>query len=178
MITLFRGRHADVPTPRPVTAVHTYTLPGHPAGGVLAVLTGARADREVAVRAGRFAARTGRKLTVAIAFASTGFSLNALLHLGRYRRLARQADAVLAAHREALAPAETYRSVVTVLPARTNPYHRLPARSLKRLADRAGATTALTSVPLHPPGRHFTLADELPDAPPHTTDPPPPPLAS
>lgn len=43
------------------------------------------------------AARTGRNLTAAIAFRSTGFSINALLHRARHRRLARPADAVLAA---------------------------------------------------------------------------------
>ncbi|WP_406728320.1 hypothetical protein WJ438_32055 [Streptomyces sp. GD-15H] len=175
MITLTRGRHPHTPLAALRTAtVHTYTLPGHPAGGVLAVLTGTRTDRDVAAHAGQFAARTGQKLTAAVAFRSTGLSINALLHLARHRRIVRRADAVLAAHTEALTAAGHYRSALVLLPARTNPYHRLPARTLKRLAARTGAATVITSVPLHPPGRHFAPADERSDAPPRTADPPAP----
>ncbi|MGW3248913.1 hypothetical protein [Streptomyces sp. NPDC001070] len=157
MSTLSPGRHVHAPpaAPRPAP-VHVYTLPGRPAGRVLAVLTGARADSDVAAHAGQLAARTGQKITAAVAFRSTGFSINALLHLARHRRLNHQADAVLAAHTGALTAAGHYQSAVVVLPARTNPYHRLPARTLARLAARTGAATVLTSVPIHPPGPHLT----------------------
>ncbi|MFI9150566.1 hypothetical protein [Streptomyces sp. NPDC053367] len=157
MNTLTPGRHVHAPPAAPSTvAARTYTLPGRPAGRVLAVLTGARADQDVARHAGQLAARTGQKITAAVAFRSTGFSINALLHLARQRRLHRQADAVLATHSDALTAAGHYESAVVVLSARTNPYHRLPARTLARLAARTGAATVITSVPVHPPGPHLT----------------------
>ncbi|MFE1442680.1 hypothetical protein [Streptomyces sp. NPDC058739] len=109
MSTLSPGRHGHAPPAAPRTApVHVYTLPGRPTGRFLAVLTGARADSDVA------------------------------------------------AHADALTAAGHYGSAVVVLPARTNPYHRLSARTLARLAARTGAATVITSVPVHPPGPHLT----------------------
>ncbi|KUN79023.1 hypothetical protein AQJ66_29540 [Streptomyces bungoensis] len=153
--------------------MHAYTVTGRPsAGGVLAVLTGARADADVAACAGQLAARTGRKITAAVAFRSTGFSINALLHLARNCRLTHQADAVLALHADALIAAGHYRSTIAVLPARTNPYHRLPTRTSKRLAHRTGSATVITSVLLHPPGQRFTPDTAATAA--RTADPPAP----
>ncbi|MFD3959894.1 universal stress protein [Streptomyces parvus] len=148
------------PLPAPDThPVYVHTVTGRPAGGrILAVLTGSRADRDVAAHAGQLAARTGTKLTAAVVFRSTGFSINALLHLTRARRLTAQADAVLAPRTEALTAAGHYKTVTALLPARTNPYHRLPARTLRRLAHRTGTDTVITSVPIHPPGSHFTTS--------------------
>lgn len=73
MITLSFGRHANAPFAAPrTTAVYTYTVTGAPAGGgILVVLIGARADREVAAHAGR-SARTGAPLIAAVALRSTG----------------------------------------------------------------------------------------------------------
>ncbi|MGW2635631.1 hypothetical protein [Streptomyces sp. NPDC001348] len=93
MTTLSRRNIPAAPRTRFVAA---YTVTGRPsAGGVLAILTGARADADVAAYAGRPATCTGRKVTAAVAFRSTGTRINALLPLARNRRLTHQADAVL-----------------------------------------------------------------------------------
>ncbi|MBV7699812.1 hypothetical protein [Streptomyces sp. TRM70350] len=114
----------------------------------------------MAARAGQ-SARTGAALIAAVALRSTGFSINALLRLAHARRQARQADAVLAAHTGALTAAGPYQSVTVLLPARTNPH-------LKRFAARTGATTVVTSAPIHPPGEHVTPATNPRHSPPHT----------
>ncbi|MFD3961916.1 MULTISPECIES: hypothetical protein [Streptomyces] len=156
MITLSLDGQPPLPAPHP-HPVYVHAVTGRPAGGrILAVLTGSRADRDVAAHAGQLAARTGTKLTAAVALRSTGYSISALLHLVRARRLAAQADAVLAPRTEALTKAGHYQAVTVLLPARTNPYHRLPARTLRRLAHRTHTDTVITSVPIHPPGSHFT----------------------
>ena len=173
MITLSLDRHHPPLTTPSTKAVHVHTVTGRSeGGGVLAVLTGARADRDVAAHAGQLAARTGQELTAAIAFRSTGFSINALLHHARHRRLTHQADAVLAAHTAELTQAGHYQAVTVLLPSGTNPYHRLPARTLKRLAARTGAATVITPVPIHPPGGRFTPGTAT--TAPRTTDPPAP----
>ncbi|WP_420082821.1 hypothetical protein ACN6AT_37510 (plasmid) [Streptomyces sp. JL4002] len=156
MITLSLDGNPPLPAP-PTHPVYVHTVPGRPAGDrILAVLTGSRADRDVAAHAGELAARTGTKLTAAVVLRSTGFSINALLHPARARRLAYRADAVLAPRTEALTAAGHYKTVTVLLPARTNPHHRLPARTLLRLAHRAGTDTVITPIPIHPSGEHFT----------------------
>lgn len=95
--------------------------------------------------------------------------------LHRHRRLTHQAEAVLAPHTESLAAAGHYRNAIVVFPARTNPFHRLPARILARFAARIGATTVITSVPLHPPGQHFARAPDASGATSRTVDPSGPP---
>ncbi|MCF4136442.1 hypothetical protein L1856_05445 [Streptomyces sp. Tue 6430] len=171
MTTLSPSRR-NMPTAPRTSSVHAYTLTGRPsAGGVLAILTSARADADVAAYAGRLAASTGRKVTAAVAFRSTGFSVNALLHLARNRRLTHQGDAVLAPHTESLAAAGDYRSDIVLLPTRTNPSHRLPARALARFAARIGATTVITPVPLHPSGQYVTRVHDASGATSRTPDP-------
>ncbi|WP_028805773.1 hypothetical protein [Streptomyces sp. 142MFCol3.1] len=157
-MTTLSPHRRSTPALSRTSQVRAYTVTGQPpAGGVLAVLTGARADAYVAAYAGRLAARVGRKVTAAVAFRTTGFSINAVLHLAGRRRLAHQADAVLApTHTDALTAAGHYRSTIAVLSARTTPCHRLPARTLKWLATRTDTPTVITSVPRHPPGQHFT----------------------
>lgn len=166
----------STPVPPRTSPVHAYTIAGGPeGGGVLAILTGARADADVAAHAGRLAARTGRKVTAAVAFRSRGFCVNALLHIARHPRLTHQAEAVLAPHTESLAAAGHYRNASVLFPARTNPFHRLPARAPARFAARIGATTVITSVPLHPPGQYFARVHDASGATSRTADPSGPP---
>ncbi|MFE0512866.1 hypothetical protein [Streptomyces sp. NPDC058964] len=114
MTTLSPHRPVHPPRPAPVHACSAAGCPG--GGGVLAILTGARADADVAAHAGRLAARTGRKVTAAVAFRSNGFSVNALLHITRHRRLTHQAEAVLAP-----APDPSPQPVTTAMPSSCSP---------------------------------------------------------
>ncbi|MFI8432262.1 hypothetical protein ACIGJO_00700 [Streptomyces sp. NPDC079020] len=171
-MTTLSPHRRSTPAPPRTSPVHAYTVVGGPeGGGVLGILTGARADADVAAHAGRLAARTGRKVTAAVAFRSRGFSVNALLHIARHRRLTHQAEAVLAPHTESLAAAGHYRNASVLFPARTNLFHRLPARALARFAARIGATTVITSVPLHPPGQYFARVHDASRATSRTADP-------
>ncbi|MFJ5829534.1 hypothetical protein [Streptomyces sp. NPDC093089] len=157
MITLSLNGHPPVTTTPPT--VHVYNVTGSPAdGGILIVLTGARADRDAAAHAGRLAARTGRQLTAAVAVRSTGFSINALLHHARAQRFARQTSAVLAAPTGDLTAAGPYQSATLVLPQGANPYLSLPAGAVHRLARRTGATTVITPAPVHNAAGHLTPA--------------------
>ncbi|AGJ59510.1 MULTISPECIES: hypothetical protein [Streptomyces] len=89
-------------TPRPAHTspapeVHDYPFTLRGDGPVLALFTGSRADQAVAARAADHAARTGHPATFAAVVRSTGFSINALLHQARGRRIRAEADAILAA---------------------------------------------------------------------------------
>ncbi|MGW0753534.1 hypothetical protein [Streptomyces sp. NPDC002587] len=88
-------------TPRPAHTspapeVHDYPFTLRADGPVLALFTGSRADAAVAARAADHAARTGHPVTFAAVVRSTGFGINALLHLARGRRIHAEADAILA----------------------------------------------------------------------------------
>ncbi|MFJ3692343.1 MULTISPECIES: hypothetical protein [Streptomyces] len=99
-------------TPRPANTspaeVHDYPLTLCGEGPVLALFTGSSADAAVAARAAELAARTGHPVTAAAAVRSTGFSINALLHQVRERRIRIEADAILAA----VLPVMTHQSPV------------------------------------------------------------------
>lgn len=81
----------------PAPEVHDYPFTLRSDGDVLALFTGSRADQAVAARAADHATRTGHPVTTAAVVRSTGFSINALLHLARGRRIRTEADAVLVA---------------------------------------------------------------------------------
>lgn len=100
----------------------------------------------MAAQAAELAARTGHPVTAAAVVRSTGFSINALLHLARGGRIRAEADAILAAVLPVIARAGPARTLV--VPARINPYRTLPADLVERLAGRTGADIALSPVPL------------------------------
>ncbi|WP_438319585.1 hypothetical protein ACSHWO_36460 (plasmid) [Streptomyces sp. HUAS TT3] len=131
----------------PASEVHDYPFTLRSDGPVLALFTGSRADQAVAARAADHAARTGHPVTVAAVVRSTGFSIKALLHLARGRRIRTEADAILAVL-PVIARAGPVRTAILVVPARTNPYRTLPADLVERLAGRTGAAVALSPVPL------------------------------
>ncbi|MFE7804506.1 hypothetical protein ACFU51_07555 [Streptomyces sp. NPDC057430] len=145
------------PIPRPAAAtpatpeVHLYRFPDQAGTGVLALFTGSRADQAVAARAADLA-RSGHPVTAAAVIRSTGFSINALLHHARHRRIQTEADAILAAVLPAIARAGPVRTTTPlVVPARVNPYRTLPAGRVERAAERTGADTILSPVPLPRP---------------------------
>ncbi|OKJ18430.1 hypothetical protein AMK23_35330 [Streptomyces sp. CB02130] len=133
-------------SPAPEVHVYPFTLRGD--GPVLALFPGSRADEAVAARAADHAARTGHPVTAAAAVRSTGFSINALLHQARGRRIRAEADAILAAVLPVIARAGPVGAATLVVPARINPYQALPADRVERLAGRTGANVALSPVPL------------------------------
>ncbi|MDX3761794.1 MULTISPECIES: hypothetical protein [Streptomyces] len=140
-------------TPRPAATspareVHDYPFTLRSDGSVLALFTGSRADAAVATRAADHAARTGHQVTAAAVVRSTGFSINALLHLARGRRIRAEADAILAAVLPVIARAGPARTTTMVVPARTNPYQALPADRVERLVGHTGADVVLSPVPL------------------------------
>ncbi|MER6599739.1 hypothetical protein ACWDBC_08300 [Streptomyces parvus] len=128
------------------TEVHHYPFTLRGEGPVLALFTGSRADQAVASRAAELAARTGHPVTAAAAVRSTGFSINALLHLARGRRIRTEAEAILAAVLPVIARAGPARTTTLVVPARINPYRTLPAGLVERLTHRTGADIALSPV--------------------------------
>ncbi|WP_030223118.1 hypothetical protein [Streptomyces bikiniensis] len=139
-------------TPRPAhtspAEVHDYPFTLRGDGPVLALFTRSRADQAVAARAADHAARTGHPATFAAVVRSTGFSINALLHQARGRRIRAEADAILAAVLPVIARAGPVRTATLVVPARINPYQALPADRVERLAGRTGADVVLSPVPL------------------------------
>ncbi|MEU5458367.1 hypothetical protein ACH4NR_32500 [Streptomyces globisporus] len=157
----------------PAPEVHDYPFTLRSDGDVLALFTGSRADQAVAARAADHATRTGHPVTAAAVVRSTGFSINALLHLARGRRIRTEADAVLVAVLPVIARAGPVRTATLVVPARTNPYQALPADRVERLAGHTGPDVVLSPVPLtgytspstrernrftHPRSRSHTMA--------------------
>ncbi|KES08873.1 hypothetical protein BU52_02135 [Streptomyces toyocaensis] len=134
--------------------VHLHRFSSRADGSVLALFTGSRADQEVAARAADLA-RAGRPVVAAAVVRSTGFSINAVLHHARARRVQAEADAILAAVLPVVARAGPTRTGSLVVPARVNPYRALPVGRAERAAVRAGADVVLSPVPLTgrtPPG--------------------------
>ncbi|MFF9330998.1 hypothetical protein [Streptomyces albogriseolus] len=138
---------ADVRAP---AQAHLYRRSARPGAPVLALFTGSRADYAVAARAADLA-RGGHPVTAAAVVRSTGFSINALLHHARHRRVQADADAILATVLPAIARAGPVRTTALVVPARANPYRTLPAGRIERAARRLACDVILSPVPL--PGR-------------------------
>ncbi len=138
---------ADVRAP---AQAHLYRRSARPGAAVLALFTGSRADHAVAARAADLA-RGGHPVTAAAVVRSTGFSIDALLHHARHRRVQADADAILATVLPAIARAGPVRTTALVVPARANPYRTLPAGRIDRAARRLACDMILSPVPL--PGR-------------------------
>ncbi|MEW9515045.1 hypothetical protein [Streptomyces bacillaris] len=161
-MTTTQAPRPATPSPTPPQA-HVYYFSLHTRGDVLALFTGSRADQAVAAHAVELAAGTGRPVTAAAVMRSTGFSINALLHRVRSRRIRAESDAILAAVLPALARAGPVRTATLTVPARTNPHRTLPADQVERIARRTGTDTAVTPVPLtgytSPLARHLRRTD-------------------
>ncbi len=134
---------------------HLHRLSSRPGAAVLALFTGSRADHAVAARAADLA-RSGHPVTAAAVVRSTGFSLNALLHHARHRRIQADTDAILAAVLPALARAGPVRTTALAVPARINPYRALPAGRIERAARRLACDLILSPAPLPGRGPHPT----------------------
>ncbi|MFJ5712754.1 hypothetical protein [Streptomyces sp. NPDC093105] len=141
-------------TPRPAAVfpapaeAHVYHFSLHTSGHVLALFTGSRADHAVATRAAELAARTGHRVTAAAIVRSTGFSINALLHHARSRRIQAETRAILAPVLPLVARAGPIRTTTLVVSARINPYRALPADRVVHLAEHTGTEIAVSPVPL------------------------------
>ncbi len=135
------------PSPTP-PQVHAYRFPLRAGDSVLALFTGSCADQAVAARAADLATRIGHPITAAAVVRGTGFSINALLHHARGRRIQAETDAILAAVLPAIARVGSVRTTTLVVPARVNPSRALPADLVERLTHHTGTDLAISPVPL------------------------------
>ncbi|WP_420082567.1 hypothetical protein ACN6AT_36600 (plasmid) [Streptomyces sp. JL4002] len=159
-MTTTQAPRPALPAPHPEAHVYHFSLHD---GHVLALFTGSRADQTVAHHAADLATRTGHHITAAAVVRSTGFSINALLHHARSRRIQAETDAILAPVMPLLARAGPVQATTLVVPARTNPYRDLPADRVQHLAEHTGTETAVSPVPLTgytaPLARHLQRID-------------------
>ncbi|MGY5032938.1 hypothetical protein ACWC9U_18995 [Streptomyces sp. 900116325] len=152
-------QHLPPAAPSPAPDVHDYHFSLRSNGPVLALFNGSRADHAVAAHAAGLAARTGQPVTAAAVVRSTGFSINALLHHARGRRIQAETDAILAPVMPVIARAGPVRTTTLIVPARVNPYRALPSDRVERLAERTGTEVAVSPVPLT--GHISPIAREL-----------------
>jgi hypothetical protein len=153
---------------RPYTAYITGRTPG--SGPVLAVLTDGPTDMAVAAHAADLAARTGTLLIAAAAVHTTGFSLNALLHHARNRRV--QADSIAIVGRVTpilhSAGVAHMRSTL-LLPVGTDALRALPVAPVRQLVDRFSAVAVVTALPLRDPTGFLQPAERHTGRPASTT---------
>ncbi|MEN8653696.1 hypothetical protein ABCR94_24590 [Streptomyces sp. 21So2-11] len=146
-MTTIQAPQPAAPSPAP-PEVHVHHFFLRADGSVMAMFTGSRADQAVAAHAADLSARTGRPVTAAAIVRTTGFSINALLHHARARRIQAETDAILAPVLPVIARAGPVRTTTLVVPARINPYQALPTDQVQRLAYRTGTDMVLSPVPL------------------------------
>ncbi|MDW4909223.1 hypothetical protein RB628_28755 [Streptomyces sp. ADMS] len=161
-MTTIQAPQPAAPSPAP-PEVHVHRFSPRADGSVLALFTGSRADQAVAAHAADLAARTDHPVTAAaVVVRSTGFSINALLHHARSRRIHAETDAILAPVLPVIARAGPARTTTLVAPAHINPYRSLPVDRVERLAERAGTEVAVSPVTLtgytSPIARHLRPA--------------------
>ncbi|MFD3919100.1 hypothetical protein [Streptomyces sp. NPDC058595] len=142
-MTTTQAPQPTAPSPTP-PQVHVYDFSPRADRGVLALFTGSRADQAAATHA----ARTGHPVSAAAVVRSIGFTINALLHQARSRRIQAETHAILAAVLPVIARAGPARTTNLVVPARINSYQALPADRVEPLAGHAGTDVILSPVPL------------------------------
>ncbi|WP_326580758.1 hypothetical protein OG539_00910 [Actinacidiphila glaucinigra] len=78
---------------------------------------------------------------------STGFSVKALLHLARGRRIRAETRAILGGVPPVIGRSGPARTTTLVVPSRSNPCQALPADLVERLAHRTGIELVLSPGP-------------------------------
>jgi hypothetical protein len=144
-------------TPPPTTSapptVAVYPVDHRPpgTGRILAVFTDSPTDLAVAQHAADLAASTAAPIVAAAVVRGSGFSVNALLHRVRARRIAADTDAVTARVAPILRRANTRLLTTTLLLPASRRLHHPSAAAVHRLARRVDATTVVLAAPPHQP---------------------------
>lgn len=86
-------------------------------------------------------------VTAAAVVRSTGFSIKALLHLARGRRIQAEPPRSSAACRPSSSAPEPARTTTLIVPSSSDPYQALPADLVERLAHRTDIELVLTPGP-------------------------------
>jgi hypothetical protein len=133
---------------------HTYHVAGRTPGSgpVIAVLTDGPSDVDAAAHAAGLAAHTGTLLITAAAVATTGFSMNALLHHARTRSIRDDRRAITARVMPVLhSIGVAHFSTALHIPPGVDATRGTPLAAIHQLINRFGAVAVVTTTPLHDP---------------------------
>jgi hypothetical protein len=145
-------------TPHPAAHVYQVRTPRSRPRAVLAVLVDGPSDVPTATHAAAVAARDGVPVIVVAVVRGTGFSVNPRLHHVRGRRVAADSAAIMGRVAPTLDAAGIgYTATTLLVPAGVDPSHALPAKTVRRLADRERASVVVCAATLRDTDRNLDL---------------------